>query len=303
MAAAVQILILWVLLLSGCGSGGGGAQVVQNINGDVSTDNEPTGPSPTSEGPTSVNPAPASPASEAATLDDTAPGPSRPAPVEVLRTYPHDSSAFTQGLLFENGFLWESTGGYGTSSIRRVNIESGQVIQQEALFGAFGEGIARLGNRLYQATLEGQTGYIYDLPVLQRSGTFTYEGEGWGLTSDGNLLILSDGTSSLRFINTEINRVEHTVQVTEGGVPVAQLNELEWVRGEIWANVWHSDRIVRIDPQTGIVRGSIDLSALAPAVRHQNPEAVLNGIAWDSTSDRIFVTGKLWPVLYEIRVP
>ena len=229
------------------------------------------------------------------------------APVEaarVVRTFPHDPAAFTQGLALYGDTLIESTGGRGNSTIRKVLLESGRVVLRvplEARF--FGEGAALLGRRVYQLTWEENTGLVYDLGTLRLVDSFRYEGEGWGLTTDGRSLVLSDGTNVLRYLDPTSYAVTRTLSVTDGGQPVHFLNELEWVRGQIWANVWHQDRIARIDPSTGSVIGWIDLADLGPPIRDQDAEAVPNGIAFDEGSGRLVVTGKLWPVLYEIGMP
>lgn len=229
----------------------------------------------------------------------------QPAPVaavEQVRSFPHDSLAFTQGLLWLDGRLYESTGRYGQSSLRIVEVETGSVLQRVNL-GAqyFAEGLAAIGDSLYQLTWKEGVAFIYDAGTLRQVAQVAYQGEGWGLTSDGRRLIVSDGSSYLTFVNPATFQVDTTVRVMDAGRPVDQLNELEWVKGEVWANVWHTHRIARIDPATGRVKGWLDLSALIPPVT--DPEAVLNGIAYDEQSDRLLVTGKLWPRLYEVRVP
>jgi glutamine cyclotransferase len=225
-------------------------------------------------------------------------------PAQVVRSFPHDPTAFTQGLVVSGDTLLESTGGRGESTIRKVHLPTGTVLQTVRLPAPyFGEGIAVLGDRIYQLTWQEHTGFMYDRATLERTGSFPYAGEGWGLTSDGRSLILSDGTSVLRFLDPETFEVSRTLEVRFAGAPVESLNELEWVHGEIWANLWHQDEIVRIDPATGEVRGWISLAGYAPPVRHQNPEAVPNGIAYDKQSGRLYVTGKLWGMLYEIRMP
>jgi glutamine cyclotransferase len=225
-------------------------------------------------------------------------------PAQVLRSFPHDPAAFTQGLVVSGDTLLESTGGRGESTLRKVELSTGRVLQSVHLPAPyFGEGIAVLGDRIYQLTWQEHTGFIYDHATLERTGTFQYAGEGWGLTSDGRSLILSDGTSVLRYLDPETFEVSRTMEVHYAGAPVQSLNELEWVRGELWANVWHQDEIARIDPATGEVRGWISLAGYAPPVRHQNPEAVPNGIAYDARTGRLYVTGTLWGMLYEIRVP
>ena len=223
---------------------------------------------------------------------------------QVLRTFPHDPQAFTQGLVVDGDTLLESTGGSGSSTLRRALLESGQVVQRVALPDEyFGEGATVLGQSVYQLTWQQNTGLVYDLATLEQTGSFRYEGEGWGLTTDGSSLILSDGSNVLQFLDPATHRVTRTLQVTDAGAPVHFLNELEWVRGEIWANVWHQDQIARIDARTGAVIAWIDLADLGPPIRDQNPEAVPNGIAFDEGTGRLFVTGKLWPVLYEIGMP
>jgi len=222
---------------------------------------------------------------------------------EVVNTFPHDPEAFTQGLVFHEGVLLESTGLERRSTLRRVELRTGKVLQKvEVPPYFFAEGLTLLGGRLYQLTWKGEKGFIYDPQTLAKTGEFAYEGEGWGLTHDGDSLILSDGSDRLRFIDPNDYRVRRTVDVTDRGRPVEELNELEYVKGEIFANVWHQNRIARIDPQTGRVRGWIDLAGLLRPGEAANPEAVLNGIAYDEGGDRLFVTGKLWPKLFEVRL-
>ena len=228
-----------------------------------------------------------------------------PAPVESVeqvRSYPHDSTAFTQGLVWQGGRLYESTGRYGQSSLRLVELETGTVLQRVPLGQQyFAEGLAAVGDSLYQLTWKEGVAFIWDPATLRQIDTISYSGEGWGLTSDGRRLIVSDGSSYLTFVDPISFEVDTTLRVTDGGRPVDQLNELEWVKGEVWANVWHTQRIARIDPGTGRVKGWLDLSPLIPTL--SDPEAVLNGIAYDAEADRLLVTGKLWPRLYEIRIP
>jgi glutaminyl-peptide cyclotransferase len=227
------------------------------------------------------------------------------APVEAVvevRSHPHDPSAFTQGLVWHDGALYESTGRYGASSVRRVDLETGEVRLRTDLGPQyFGEGLAVLGGRLYQLTWREGVAFVWDPATLREAGRVSYTGEAWGLTTEDGALVVSDGSSYLTWVDPVTFEVRDTVRVTDGGRPVAQLNELEWVRDEIWANVWHTDEIVRIDPRTGVVRGRLDLGALVPP--GLEAEAVLNGIAYDAEGDRIFVTGKLWPRLFEISVP
>ena len=225
----------------------------------------------------------------------------------AVRSYPHDTSAFTEGLFVHDGELYEGTGdadGTGASDIRRVELATGTVRRRRAVPAPyFGEGIAAVGSTLYALTYKHGKAFTFDLQTLApRPATFAYPGEGWGLTTDGAVLIMSDGTARLRFLDPTTFAVRRTVDVHDGVSPVSQLNELEWVRGEILANVWQSDQIVRIDPATGAVREWIDLTGLLPARDRTGREDVLNGIAYDSTTARLFVTGKRWPRLFEIRV-
>ena len=231
----------------------------------------------------------------------------RPAPVDgyrVVNVYPHDPSAYTQGLLFRDGFLFESTGRNGQSTLRKVRLETGEVVQQRRLEPShFAEGLAFRDGELLQLTWQSNLGFVYDAVSFSPRRTFVYSGEGWGLTHDQGGLVLSDGTTDLRFFEPVTFRETRRVRVTDAGAPVAQLNELENVRGEIYANVWHTDRIVRVAPDSGRVIGWIDLAGLLPSRdRPADPEAVLNGIAYDDASRRLFVTGKLWPKLFEIQL-
>ena len=229
-----------------------------------------------------------------------------PAPVErvtQVRSYPHDPTAFTQGLAWHAGNLYESTGRYGQSTLRRVNLQTGEVLQRVALPSQyFAEGVAVVGDSVFQLTWREGVMFIYDRPNLQRVGELEYNGEAWGLTSDGNSLIVSDGSNYLTFMDARSYEPQRTLPVTDGGQAVNQLNELEWVRGEIWANVWHTNHIVRIDPATGRVKGRLDLTDLVPR-EITSEEAVLNGIAYDPEANRLLVTGKLWPRLFEVSVP
>jgi len=232
-------------------------------------------------------------------------GPVAPAvSASVLHEYAHDTSAFTQGLVYHDGAFFESTGRTGHSSLRQVEIATGRVLRQK-LVGEryFAEGLALYGGHLYQLTWQDHVGFVYDPADVAQTGTFAYEGEGWGLTTDGQSLILSDGSNQLRFIDPANNTVRRTVSVMDGGNFVNDLNELEWVKGEVWANVWHTDRIARIDPATGRVKGWVELTGVLDASRRADPEAVPNGIAYDAATDRLWVTGKLWPALFEIAVP
>jgi len=229
-----------------------------------------------------------------------------PAPIysyEVVHTFPHDRSAFTQGLVFHDGKLLESTGQVGHSSLRRIELETGKVQQQVDVDAPyFAEGITVLKGKIYQLTWQQGVGFIYDAWTLEKLGEFNYRGEGWGLTNDGQSLVLSDGSNRIRFLDPANFEVRRTITVVEGGTPVSQLNELEYIQDEIYANVWHNNRIARIDPRTGAVAGWIELSGLLGQGEVSDEEAVLNGIAYDETNGRLFVTGKLWPKLFEIRL-
>jgi glutaminyl-peptide cyclotransferase len=222
---------------------------------------------------------------------------------KVVHTYPHDPQAYTQGLLFLDGHLYESTGLNGRSSLRMVDLTTGHVLQSVPVPDQyFAEGLASWGSTLIQLTWQSHVAFVYDRFSFRLLRTIPYEGEGWGLTEDGQHLILSDGSSTLKFLDPATFHVVRSIQVTDQGAPVTQLNELEYVRGEIYANVWHSDRVARISPATGKVLGWIDLTGILPADQHSDPEAVLNGIAYDAAHNRLFVTGKLWPRLFEIKV-
>ena len=229
----------------------------------------------------------------------------RTAPVagyQIVRSYPHDPQAFTQGLVYHDGFLYEGTGLNGRSSIRKVRLETGEVLQVQPLESRyFGEGIAIVGTRLIQLTWQTQVGFVYDLATFKREEAFNYKGEGWGLTYDGTRLIMSDGTEWLRFLDPATQKEIGRVAVKEAGRTVTQINELEMVKGELYANVWGSERIARISPKTGELLGWIDLKGLL-SPRESSGVDVLNGIAYEAKGDRLFVTGKLWPRVFEIKV-
>lgn len=220
---------------------------------------------------------------------------------EVVRSFPHDPEAFTQGLLVRDGFLYESTGQKGRSSLRKVEIETGKVVQRIAVGNQyFAEGLAAWGTQLIQLTWETNLGFVYDRATFKQLRTFTYKGEGWGLADDGTRLVMSDGTPTLRFLNPATLAEISRLRVLDGPTAVDNLNELEVVKGDILANVWLTDRIAVIAPATGRVTAWLDLKGLMPA--QPNSDAVLNGIAYDAARDRLFVTGKLWPRMFEIRV-
>jgi glutamine cyclotransferase len=219
----------------------------------------------------------------------------------IVNSYPHDPQAYTQGLIFRDGHLYESTGLRGRSTLRKVKLETGAIVQQEHVDEEyFAEGLTDWRDRLVQLTWQSGLGFVYDLASLRLQSTFRYSGEGWGLTHDQNRLILSDGSDTHRFLDPVTFVERRRLTVRDGNTPIGQLNELEYVRGEIYANVWHADRIARISPASGRVLGWIDLTGLLSKAYQLDGEAVLNGIAYDAVRSRLFVTGKLWPRLFEI---
>jgi len=220
----------------------------------------------------------------------------------VVRSYPHDPGAFTQGFIVRDGFFYEGTGMIGHSGIRKVKIDSGEVIQVQPLSqDYFGEGITDWKGSLVQITWRSEVGFVYDLATFERKKTFNYTGEGWGLTHDDTRIIMSDGTSELRFLDPDTLKETGRITVRDASGPVQNLNELEYVKGEIYANVWQTERIARISPKDGRVIGWIDLTGLLPAAERRSAD-VLNGIAYDAAADRLFVTGKWWPKVFEIKV-
>lgn len=224
-----------------------------------------------------------------------------PITARIVARYPHDPAAFTEGLLWHDGALYESIGLEGRSEVRRVRLEDGKILARATLPASqFGEGLARSGDTLVSLTWTTGIGHRWDAATLKHRGSFRYTGEGWGLANDGQALVQSDGSAVLRFRDPKSFAVQREVTVTANGRPVRNLNELEVVDGAIFANVWHRNYLVRIDPATGAVTGLVDLSALVAEVAAGDPEAVANGIAWDPAKRRLFVTGKLWPTLFEI---
>jgi glutamine cyclotransferase len=220
----------------------------------------------------------------------------------LVNTFPHDPQAFCQGLIYHDGFLYESTGNYGASSLRKVELTTGTVLQRQDLASdLFGEGIALWNDQIVQLTWKNRQAIVYELATFAELRRHTYQGVGWGLTYDGELLIMSDGTATLRFIDPKTFQVQRQVVVRDGSRRVTQLNELEYVDGEVYANIWYEDRIARIAPATGQVVGWLDLTGLFPAAQRPHRDAVLNGIAYDGQQRRLFVTGKHWPHLFEIR--
>ncbi len=241
--------------------------------------------------------------SQAPAIGDPPGAPARQLRWEVVSSHPHDPAAYLQGLLWHDGGFFESTGLRGRSTLRRVEWPSGRVIRRVDLPpNVFGEGLARVGNRLVQLTWKSGRAFVYDVKTLRLLEEFRYEGEGWGLAFDGTSLIQSDGSDVLTYRDPQRFRATRRLAVTWNGKPLHRLNELEVIDGEVWANVWYTDFIVRIDPASGRVSSYLDLTGLLPAGQRRQPDAVLNGIAYDPATRRIFVGGKLWPTLFEIRV-
>jgi glutamine cyclotransferase len=221
----------------------------------------------------------------------------------VVHVFPHDTAAFTQGLAYRGGYLYEGTGRNGQSSLRKVRLETGEVIQQVNLGSEFfGEGVTLVKDKVLQLTWQSGVGFVYDLNDFHLLQRFSYTGEGWGLATNGYEVFLSDGTPEIRVLDAETLHLKRRFKVHDGSTPVEQLNELEFVEGQLFANVWHSNRIARISPQTGDVVGWIDLTGLLNPVYRLDEEAVLNGIAYDPVRKRLFLTGKLWPSVFEIRL-
>jgi glutamine cyclotransferase len=223
---------------------------------------------------------------------------------KVVHTYPHDTGAYTEGLFYKDGYLFESTGQVGQSTVRKVDLKSGEVVQRHRVPARyFGEGIVDWNGHLVQLTWQSGTGFVYDLESFEQQRTFTFPGEGWALTRDDKQLYMSDGSSTLRILDPETLAQTGSIPVTADGMPVGNLNELEWVKGEIYANVWLTNHIARIDPATGHVLGWIDLTGLFDVNQTRDPgNDVLNGIAYDAKNDRLLVTGKCWPSVFEIKL-
>lgn len=224
--------------------------------------------------------------------------------IEVVRSYPHDAAAYTEGLFFLDGFLYESTGQEGRSSVRKVQLETGVVLQKHDVPAKyFGEGIVNWKNEILNVTWKHQTGFVYDLETFKLKRQFTYPGEGWALTQNGKHIIMSDGTEYLRFMDPASFKEVSRLKVTFEGKPLKNLNEIEWVEGEIYANVWLTENIVRINPTTGAIVGVIDLRSLGPlSGKSKDTDDTLNGIAYDAARKRLFVTGKRWKRVFEIRL-
>lgn len=298
---AVSLLLLTILIACSNASESNATVIPTIVPPSATTTVPPTETAttvpPAGTATTTLSPQPTTSPTTAATTDEP-----QIYDYQIVATYPHDPNAFTQGLDIEAGTLYEGTGLNGRSSLRRVELETGEVIQQIDLEPEhFGEGIVVFGDRIFQLTWQSQIAFVYDRETFELLETFTYSTEGWGITSDGQRLIMSDGTSTLVFRDPDTFAELGSVDVTDGGQPVTLLNELEWVDGEVWANVWQSDMIVRINPETGAVVGWIDLTGLLqPEDLAGGAVDVLNGIAIDDASGQLFVTGKLWPVIYEV---
>ena len=317
------LIFLLTIVMGGCRSSP--ESLVPASNPVVTSTESPTLPPPPT--PTTGLPEVATPTTQAAEIIPTEPPPAPPTQVvvrsqvqrysclwadqaqttpvytfEVINTYEHDPSAYTQGLIFRDGILYEGTGLYGQSSLREVVLESGQVEQKISLAEQFfGEGITELDGKIYQLTWKEQTGFIYDPTTFEQLATFSYPTEGWGLTHDGQKLLMSDGSETLYFLDPETLQKASQVTVSAEGMLVPRLNELEYVEGEVWANVYQTSCIARIDPASGQVLGWIDISGIL-SMKDLPGSEVPNGIAYDSTGQRLFVTGKYWPKLFEIRV-
>jgi glutaminyl-peptide cyclotransferase len=263
---------------------------------------EPT-PAPTATTPTPTpTPTPTATPTPAPVASATAPTVAREG-YEIIHVYPHDTSAFTEGLLVARGHFFESTGLNGESTLREVDITTGRVLRRVSLKSEyFGEGLAVLGDRAYQLTWRNNVGFVYNLDTFQVIDQFFFVGEGWGLTTDGESLIMSDGTEQIRFLDPKTLKPARTIKVLFEGQPLKNLNELEYVHGQIYANVWETNAVVRIDPATGKVLGMIDFSDLLKPTDYGPNTDVLNGIAYDAEHDRLFVTGKKWPKIFEVRL-
>jgi len=224
---------------------------------------------------------------------------------DVVKVWPHDPAAFTEGLMYVGGILLESTGMNGASTLRKVDLATGRVLQEVRLSSEyFGEGTTALGGKIYQLTWQNHVGFVYDFERMEKEREFPFTGEGWGLTTDGHSLIMSDGTNQIRFLDPTTLTVTRTITVLNRGQSLPMINELEYIKGEIYANVWQTPVVARIDPASGRVVGLIDFSGLldpADYAGHAAPD-VLNGIAYDAAGDRLFVTGKYWPKLFEVRL-
>lgn len=290
-----SLLACALLLLNGCG----GALETTTANTARRTTVAPVAASPPLQGQTPPVNSDAGSNAASATTSEAVPTYT----YKVKNTWPHDRRAYTQGLIYRDGILWESTGQYGSSSLRKVELKTGKVIKQISVPRQyFAEGMTVFHNKVFQLTWQEHKGFIYDPETFQKQGEFDYTGEGWGLTHDGQSLIMSDGTNQIRFLDPVTLKTTRTVHIFDAGEPVNQLNELEYIDGEIYANIWQSDRIVRLDPKTGKILGWIDMTGLLKTKDRTGEEDVLNGIAYDEAGKRLFVTGKMWPKLFEVEI-
>lgn len=307
----ITVVIILFMLLGGCGQSAGTSAPVQATTSPsaavtLSVTATPP-PSATGTQPVLLTPTAAAAIESATSAATAAASPALRTPpdytFEVVNVYPHDPQAFTQGLVIDDGRWFEGTGLYGRSSIREVDLLTGEVLRSQSLADEyFGEGITILGDHIYQLTWRENTGFVRDKDTFDVVKEFTYPHEGWGITHDGQRLIVSDGTAVIRYYDPESLKEIGTITVRDGAGAVSNLNELEYVNGEIWANIWQTDNIARISPETGEVLGYIDLTGLLDPATLTEPVDVLNGIAYDASTDRLFVTGKLWPSVFEIRV-
>ncbi len=237
------------------------------------------------------------------TAQTAAPGAIRVEVAQIVKRYPHDPRAFTEGLFIDRGELFESTGELGRSSVRQVDLASGKVLRSAQIPPPqFGEGIVPWQGQILSLTWRDKVGYRWNRKTLKKLGSFTYEGEGWSLTSNGRELVMSDGTDTLRFIDPAKFTVKRALKVTVQGKPLRMINELEWVDGQVYANIWQTDFAVKIDPVSGKIVGLIDLSALHQAAGAYGQDQVANGIAWDAKARKLYFTGKEWPALFEVRL-
>lgn len=307
----ITVVIILFILLAGCGQSAGTATPVQATTSPSAavTRSVTATPPPSATGtqPVLLTPTAAAAIESATSAATATASPAlRTPPVytfEVVNVYPHDPQAFTQGLVIDSGRWFEGTGLYGRSSIREVDPLTGEVLRSQSLADEyFGEGITILDDHIYQLTWRENTGFVRDKDTFDVVTEFAYPHEGWGITHDGQRLIISDGTAVIRFYDPESLQEIGTITVRDGAGAVSNLNELEYVNGEIWANIWLTDTIVRISPETGEVLGYIDLTGLLDPATLTEPVDVLNGIAYDTSTGRLFVTGKLWPSVFEIRV-
>ncbi|HEV7903530.1 MAG TPA: glutaminyl-peptide cyclotransferase [Pyrinomonadaceae bacterium] len=289
-------LLAFALLVTGCSGDGIGTTTTAANNGRQTAAAHPT----LEQTNGTANSNAATTAKASATTREIVPTYS----YKIKNSWPHDRRAYTQGLIFLDGILWESTGQYGSSSLRKVELKTGKVIKQIAVPSRyFAEGMTVFNNKVFQLTWQEQKGFIYDPATFQQQGEFAYKGEGWGLTHDGQSLIMSDGTNKIRFLDPQTLQTTRTISISDGaGAPVEKLNELEYIDGEIYANIWQTDRIVRIEPKSGKILGWIDLTGLLKTKDRSGEEDVLNGIAYDAAGKRLFVTGKMWPKLFEIEI-